>query len=179
MKKFILLMLFTTFVFSACGSGTGNSSAPESSSSPSPASSAVHDSTWEDAGTEANEAEDDVIEIKERLFIAQSNDIYLNGQDYLGRTIKYEGIFKKMDYLSLDITVLYVIRYGPGCCGYDGEAGFEVYWEDESTQYPNENDWCEVTGILEEYERNGLRFLRLRLTSLKVLETRGAEFVNT
>lgn len=178
MKKFIVLLILLALSFTACGSeeNTPSSSSQSSSSS---TSSAVHNAAWEDSGTEANADSGDVIEIKERLFIAQTNDIYLNGYDYLGRTIKYEGIFKEMEYLSLDITVLYVIRYGPGCCGYDGEAGFEVYWEDETAQWPNEDDWCEVTGVLEEYERNGLRFLRLRLTSLKVLDTRGAEYVST
>lgn len=116
----------------------------------------------------------DLVEIKERLFIAQTNDIYLNPEDYLGKTVKYQGIFQTMDWEETGETYYYVIRYGPGCCGYDGEAGFEVAWTGE---WPEEDDWCEVVGVLEVYEQNGMRYLRLDLDSLTVLEERGAEFV--
>jgi uncharacterized membrane protein YcgQ (UPF0703/DUF1980 family) len=118
-----------------------------------------------------------VIEIKEKMFIAQTNDIYYNANDYLGKTIKYEGIFGWFDseggerYYS-------VIRYGPGCCGIDANAGFEVQWSADGLGYPDQNDWVEVVGTLEEYEEFGYSFLRLDLDSIKVLPERGAEFVS-
>jgi uncharacterized membrane protein YcgQ (UPF0703/DUF1980 family) len=117
-----------------------------------------------------------VVEISERLFIAQTNDIYINTEDYLGKTIKYEGIFKTMYWPEENETFYYVIRYGPGCCGYDGEAGFEVSWDGE---WPEEDAWCEAVGVLEAYEMNGWQYLRLALSSLTVLEERGAEFVSS
>ncbi|MDD4565591.1 MAG: hypothetical protein PHE79_09005 [Eubacteriales bacterium] len=116
----------------------------------------------------------DVIEIKEKLFIAQTNDIYINPQDYLGKTLKYEGIFDSYYYDVTDTTYYYVIRYGPGCCGFDANAGFEVVW---SGDYPNKNDWVEVIGVLEEFEEDGYKYLRLNLSSLVVLDTRGEEYV--
>ncbi len=124
----------------------------------------------------------DLVEISERLFIAQTNDIYINTEDYLGKTIKYEGIFKTMQWSQGDEekTIYYVIRYGPGCCGYDGEAGFEVVWDgDGGSDWPQVDDWCEVVGVLEIYELDGWEYLRLVLSSLTVLEERGAEFVST
>ena len=117
----------------------------------------------------------DVIVIREKMFIAQTNDIYYNTEDYLGKTIKYEGIFKTYYWEEDDLTYHYVIRYGPGCCGNDGEAGFEVAWTGD---YPNQDDWVETVGVLEEYEENGYMYLRLALTSLTVLPTRGAEYVS-
>ena len=116
----------------------------------------------------------DVFEIREKMFVAQSNDIYLNAPDYLGKTIKYEGLFKTLYVEQEDMTVYYVIRYGPGCCGYDSECGFEVRWDQE---YPADDEWVEVTGVLEEYEYNGNKYLYLNVTSMKVLEERGAEYV--
>lgn len=116
----------------------------------------------------------DVIEIKEKMFIAQTNDIYINPEDYLGKTIRYEGIFDSYYYEEADMTYYYVIRYGPGCCGFDANAGFEVAW---SGDYPDKNDWVEVTGVLEEYEEDGNKYLRLNVSSLTVLDTRGAEYV--
>jgi uncharacterized membrane protein YcgQ (UPF0703/DUF1980 family) len=104
--------------------------------------------------------------IKDKMFIAQINEIYLNSEDYIGRTIKYEGIFLNENGVN------YVIRYGPGCCGDDGNAGFEVVW---SGPYPDKNAWVEAAGIIEEYGKDGRQYLRLNLSSLKVLETRGAD----
>jgi Predicted membrane protein len=115
---------------------------------------------------------DEVIEIKEKMFIAQTNDIYVNASDYLGKTIKYEGIFASQT--SSEQTYYMVIRFGPGCCGDDGNVGFEVTWD---KHYPNPNDWVEAVGVLEEYEENGYNYLRLALISLTGLSERGAELV--
>ena len=120
-------------------------------------------------------ADSDVIEIKEKLFIAQTNDIYLNPEDYLGKTIQYEGIFDSYFWEENGNTYYYVIRYGPGCCGFDANAGFEVQWDGE---YPDANDWVEVVGVLERYEEDGWEYLRLQVSSMTVLPTRGAEYVS-
>ncbi|MDR0451936.1 MAG: hypothetical protein LBH15_02720, partial [Treponema sp.] len=70
----------------------------------------------------------------------------------------------------------FVLRYGPGCCGFDGNAGFEVAW-DEAGPYPAEDDWVEAVGVLTSYEEDGYPYLYLALSSLQVLNERGAEFV--
>ncbi len=116
----------------------------------------------------------DVIEIKEKMFVAQTNDVYYNPEDYLGKTLKYEGLFDTYDDPSNGQTYYAVIRYGPGCCGIDLNAGFEVRWNEA---YPNPNDWVEAVGVLEEYEEDGQKYLRLALSSLTVLPVRGAETV--
>lgn len=116
--------------------------------------------------------------ITEKMFIAQTNDVYLNANDYIGKTIKYEGMFFSYLYEPTDGMVYTVIRYGPGCCGDDGQAGFEVVWDEESgIQKPNEDDWVEAIGVLEWYEELGFQYLRLNLKSLRVLDQRGAETV--
>lgn len=116
-----------------------------------------------------------VVEIKEKMFIAQTNDIYFNAEDYLGKTIKYEGIFDVYEDTETGAKYYSVIRYGPGCCGVDANAGFEVRWDED---YPASNDWVEAVGVLEEYEEDGNKYLRLNLSSLKVLPARGAEYVS-
>ncbi|MDR0563184.1 MAG: hypothetical protein LBG73_10935 [Spirochaetaceae bacterium] len=123
--------------------------------------------------------EEKVIEIKEKMFIAQTNEIYLNPEDYLGKTLKLEGIFQaQKDYTLNGNPYYFVIRNGPGCCpGIDSSAGFEVLWENPEETYPNPNDWVEAVGVLSQYEEDGYPYLCLSLTSLKTLDTRGAEFV--
>lgn len=116
----------------------------------------------------------EVVEIKEKMFIGQSDDIYFNSKEYLGKTIKYEGLIQSR-YLERDgMTHYYVVRFSPGCCGADGEVGFEVTWDGE---WPEDGEWCEVAGVLEEYPVKSWTELRLVLTSLTVLEERGEDFV--
>jgi uncharacterized membrane protein YcgQ (UPF0703/DUF1980 family) len=117
-----------------------------------------------------------VIEIKEKMFIAQTNDIYVNANDYLGKTIRYEGVFNQEDgsVAGQPVTYSMVIRYGPGCCGNDGNVGFEVDWD---KPYPEVNDWVEAEGVLEQYDEEGTMYLRLKLSSLNVLPERGEETV--
>ena len=124
-------------------------------------------------------ANSDMVEIKEKTFIAQINDIYLNQDDYLGKTIKYEGMFTSYTWEEVGMTYYFVYRQSPGCCGMDGQAGFEVLWPDGSNKsYPNENDWCEVVGTLGIYEEDECSYLHIVLDSLTVKSKRGAEFVS-
>ena len=122
-------------------------------------------------------SEKEVIEIKEKMFISQVNDVYLNPEDYLGKTIKLEGLFKIEQ--GYDKSYCFVLRYGPGCCGYDGNVGFEVAWDNENKKpYPGEDAWVEATGELKTYEEDGYtEFLYLDLISLNVLNKRGQETV--
>jgi uncharacterized membrane protein YcgQ (UPF0703/DUF1980 family) len=128
----------------------------------------------------------DVVEIKEKMFIAQTNDVYLNPEDYIGKTIKLEGLFKSYDSTDYGASYCFVIRYGPGCCGNDGSAGFEVAWESPSrdedsapeSSYPEEDAWVEAAGVLKSYEEDGFPYLYLALSSLTVKQERGAEFVS-
>ncbi|MDR2048467.1 MAG: metal ABC transporter permease [Treponema sp.] len=119
-----------------------------------------------------------VVEIKEKMFIAQTNDIYLNAEDYIGKTIRLEGLFKTDSYDDLSKTYCFVMRYGPGCCGNDGSAGFEVAWPDEQKRpYPKEDSWVRAEGTLRYYEEDSYPYLYLALASLTVEQNRGAEFV--
>lgn len=129
------------------------------------------------AAAKANSGTD--IEIGEKMFIAQTNDIYLNTEDYLGKTIRLEGLFRTQSYTDMSKTYCFVLRNGPGCCGNDGSAGFEVAWpEGSSRPYPNEDDWVEARGKLKYYDEDGYPYLYIALDSLKIKDERGAEFVS-
>lgn len=117
----------------------------------------------------------DVLEIREKMFVTQTNDVYINPDEYMGRTIKLEGMFASIS--DVDPPCYYVYRFGPGCCGYDANAGFEVLWKNSGEPYPKDDEWVEATGVLENYEHEGESFLRLALKSLVVKKTRGKERV--
>lgn len=183
MRKVCILCVCVVCLLTGCNNrfsipngGTENGGKAESSPglSEPPSSETIATGTVQHPAVTRPPSSGDVIEIKEKMFIAQTNDIYLNPQDYLGKTISYEGLFKSSYWEPDDITYYFVIRYGPGCCGFDGDAGFEVVWNGD---WPEENAWCSVTGVLEQYEDSGFQSLRLLLTSLTVKEDRGAEYV--
>jgi len=122
---------------------------------------------------------DEVIEIKEKMFISQVNDVYLNTEDYLGKKIKIEGIFTVDNYYTRTEPYRFVLRYGPGCCGNDGNVGFEVAWPKNSKKsYPEEKSWVQAVGELKSYTEEDYQYFYLDLASLDVLTTRGAEFVS-
>lgn len=176
MKKLLSLLLLCLMVLGGCAPAAVESAPAKSNAA---GTQAVDAGDSSDTGTDINtlpssDATSDIIEISEKVFIAQTNDIYINTDDYLNRIIKYEGIFQAYHYDVTDTTYYSVIRYGPGCCGFDANAGFEVEWDGD---YPEQNDWVEAVGTLETYEEGGAQYLRLKLSSLKVLPVRGAEFV--
>ncbi|WP_195268092.1 hypothetical protein [Eubacterium sp. 1001713B170207_170306_E7] len=114
------------------------------------------------------------VDITEKMFVAQINDIYLNPQNYLGKTIRLEGMFKSTANLSTGSSYRFVYRNGPGCCGTDTMPGFEVTGDGN---YPEDNAWVRATGVLEEYEEDGQPYFQLRLKELEVLDKRGQETV--
>jgi len=127
----------------------------------------------------AKSNKDGVVEITEKMFISQVNDVYLNPEDYLGKTIKLEGLFFMEHIYPRDEPYCFVLRYGPGCCGTDGNVGFEIAWPDNRRiPYPEENAWVQAIGELKTYAEGFNEFLYLDITSLNVLKTRGAEFVS-
>jgi len=184
-RKAAVTALVCAALLSACGGGKKQ---PRAAAASSPAANSVGTAsvslplaTPRETAAEGNTAAStagEVIDIKEKMFIAQTNDVYLNAEDYLGKTIRLEGLFKReqSDYGNY----CFVLRYGPGCCGTDGNAGFEVAWEPRNkalVKYPAADDWVEATGVLKSYEEDGYPYLYLALTSLQVLDKRGAEYV--
>jgi len=117
---------------------------------------------------------DDVIEIGERHFVNQVDEIFLNSSQYLGRTIRYAGMFRTFNWPATGEEFYFVIRYTFGCCG-EEPIGFELN-PDGLDLLPN-GTWVEITGVLERYEDAEFSSLLLRVVSMVELDEPGAEFV--
>ena len=163
MKKILIVIVLLVIVFSGCGSDSDDNNKSDSKNA-------------SVAGNENNakkNSDSAMIEITEKLFVGQVNDIYINTDDYIGQTIKYEGLVKTYP-LADGSEVKCVIRYGPGCCGTDGDCGFEIAYDDEM---PADDEWVEVVGDVETFEEDGISYIRVKASSVKVLKERGAETV--
>lgn len=175
MKKLLALVLLAVLALAGCGKAGQASShvyaAPPASGQGTASGSHPLASVAAPTG--------DVVEIREKLFIAQTNNIYLNWEDYEGKTIRYEGIYLNSsiwDNYEAGLTH-FVIRYGPGCCpGADDYAGFEVRW---NGAWPEMDAWVEVTGVLTTGEMDGYPVKYVEVTSMVEKQTRGAEYVMT
>ena len=120
------------------------------------------------AGCADNEDRDTLV-IGERFFVNQVFEIFFNHQQYIGRTIQYEGMFRAIPLDERHFFVVY--RHMLGCCGEEDIIGFEVILGDIAP-FPD-NTWVEVTGTLEMYGG----FLVVRAASIVEMDERGAEFV--
>lgn len=122
-----------------------------------------------------NAKNDDIIEINEKVFITQINDIFFNFEDYKDKTIVVEGMYSIFESEISDIKMPVVYRNGPGCCSNDAWAGFLLKYNGE---LPKENDWIRVTGKPElEHTKEGYTNLYLNVDKIKILKERGKEDV--
>jgi len=116
----------------------------------------------------------DILVIGDRFFVTQIQDIFMNRQDYLGRTIRYEGVFRTINWFETGNDYHVVVRYTFTCCSFE-PIGLEVLLPAGMEPFPD-NAWVEVIGVLEEHGEHG-RFLRLRASSLIEMAERGLEIV--
>ena len=105
--------------------------------------------------------------ITDRLFATQIMEIKFDTGSFLGRTIRYEGMFSSRPWEG---ELIYIVaREGESCCGPGGFLGFEVYLNDINSV--PEYTWVEVTGILEEiYEAGFGYFLRINAVSMNEVD---------
>ena len=80
----------------------------------------------------------DILEIGEKMFLTQIDDIYFYFDDYKDKTIIVEGMYSLFYSAEGVKDTPVVFRYGPGCCGNDGWGGFLLNYDGA---YPEENEW--------------------------------------
>lgn len=113
-----------------------------------------------------------ILEIKDSFFIEQTNDMYYNLNDYLGKTVKIEGFVS--NYTDNNGDICYgVIRNTPGCCGADGMAGLDIRYDGE---YPELKTWVEVIGVIGKDISYDAEIPAIQVTSIREKEE-GTTFV--
>ena len=114
----------------------------------------------------------DVIQITDNYFIQQTNDIYINSDEYVGKIVKIEGLIYTYED-SNGKTLYAVVRNTPGCCGNDGLAGIDIRYEGD---YPKKDIWVEVTGVISKEKINGEDMPIINVSDIKETE-KGITFV--
>lgn len=168
--KVVILAVLCTGVITGCGkSGSGGDQPTSDSRSESVESAAA------EAAVSVMDTDSDTLEISEKMFLTQINDIYNNFDLYKDKTVIVEGIYEEFVSGDETETVPVVFRYGPGCCGNDGWGGFLLHYDGE---FPPVDSWVRVTGTPELVTSEaGYTDLYLIVGSLVVKEERGEEYV--
>ncbi len=155
--------------------GTSESSSSENGSLEGGTSeSSTSESSSLEGGSSAAEDSSQVLEIGEKMFLSQINDIYFNFDDYKDKTIVVEGMYSLLTSWDGGETCPSVYRRGPGCCGNDGWGGFLLRYDGE---LPQENDWIRVVGTPKLEQDGFFSNLYLEVSSIELKTERGAEFV--
>jgi len=114
-----------------------------------------------------------IVEIDEQSFVEQCREIYMDPENYTDKTIVVEGMYMSRTSQGKVFHVVYRNTPGPG--EVPGEIGFPLIYDGEQ---PQENDWIKVTGMpIVEVDDLGLTNVMLKVTSLEIMNNRGAEIV--
>ena len=112
---------------------------------------------------------EDIHIIGDRFFVTQIFEIVFNPEDFLGRTIRYEGMFLSVYWPVTSEYFFLVARPGDDCCGPGDMVGLEVYLND--IPRVDEYTWVEITGVLEEvYAEGHGPILQLNAISMVVVD---------
>ena len=116
----------------------------------------------------------EIVEINEKFFIQQCDDVYLNPDYYEDKLIKIEGLCAIWD--ENGETRYRVYRTTPGCCGFDGESGFRFLYNGKEKL--SAKDWISLTASVKLGTSDfGFRTVVLDALELSIKAERGAEFV--
>lgn len=192
MKKSIPGLLVTVVLLTGCAGG-----APEAAEEPvvkpqNAAQEEVDDSDGQNNTTSKsiarlvsdlreqeaiNRENKEVIEIEEKIYLSQMTDIYMNTEDYIGRTLSIEGYMLTEDIgddIDDENAVGAVVRNTPGCCGDDGITGFSYIWAGDA---PAEDEWIRVTGVLSLRTNGDQIYMVLEAEDVEIKTERGLEFI--
>ena len=113
-----------------------------------------------------------IVEITDNYFIESTNDVYVNLDEYVGKTIKMQGLIYSYEGAG-DRLCYAVVRNTPGCCGNDGLAGLDIAYDKD---YPEEDTWVEVIGVVTKEKSYGGYIPVLQIASITEKEE-GKTFV--
>lgn len=179
MKRIISIFLTLALLLTGCGNAPSSVKMPNEEADIADSEIITDADSKNDppftAGAGDDDQQDIDVDITEKMYVTYINEIYVNTEDYLGETIRIQGMIQAYTDDTDGQTYYYVFRTGPGCCGNDGSmCGFEFTWD---ADMPKDDDWIEVVGILRSYEDDGWTYLTLDSKSVTIMEERGAESV--
>ncbi|WP_455538551.1 TIGR03943 family putative permease subunit [Terrisporobacter sp.] len=135
-----------------------------------------------------SEASNETIKVMESVYVDYINDIYLDSEKYLGKTIEIEGMFtKETDEKNKNHMYVYriaqIVKDKPYDTYDDSHSHEETEISEEkyglqfsyNKNIPKENEWIKVIGKLTQKDGN----LIIQAKSVDILKNRGIEKVTS
>ncbi len=153
MKKLLCLTALCAVTALGMLTGCGADAAQEApaSAAPSPAASASLTSVF-GAGEVV-----DLTELSSVMVYAEVNNIMTTPDDYIGRTIRMDGLYYASYYEETGLYYHYVIvEDATACC----QQGLEFMWADHiyPQDFPADDTRVEVEGVFRSYEELGITY---------------------
>jgi len=112
----------------------------------------------------------DISEMSSVLAYSQVVNIYESPDDYMGKTIKLNGLYYASYYDKTDLYYHYVVVGDETLCC---QTGLKFVWNGEHTypdDYPEEQTEIELVGLFGSYEEFGKTYYFLTVDDLSVLK---------
>jgi len=105
------------------------------------------------------------IVIKDESFITQLDDIFINLDEYLGKTLKIQGIVKIIDNSTFSIIRLYDMTHDDHT--HEVFVGIDANY---SGNLPAEDTWIEASGVIDKQLKNGEEEPVLKIKTFSKIE---------
>lgn len=134
---------------------------------------------WGKRSSTENNSSDEVIKVMEPVYLDYVQEIHLNQDEYMGKTIEIEGMFTaKYDEIE-NKTFYYVYRLSDNIHYHDDEKEIEEVMSGFKFTYdkvmPKEKEWIKVIGVLEKEDND----IIIKATSITTMQERGLEKVTS
>ena len=102
------------------------------------------------------------ITIKDDTFITQMDEVYINIYDYIGKTMKVEGIVKNVSGKMFTVVRLYDMQHGDH--SHEVTVGVDAEYDGE---VPAEDSWVEIIGVIDKQVKDEKDVPVLKVKSLE------------
>ena len=111
----------------------------------------------------------DLTVLSRPIVFAEVNNMMMDPESYLGKTIKAKGIYSVENFSLVDQYYHFIIiEDETACCS----QGLEFLWTGKHVypdDYPKTETEIEITGVFENYEEAGFDYYRIKANEVTVL----------
>ncbi|MFV0242542.1 MAG: hypothetical protein ACK5H4_21220 [Lacrimispora sphenoides] len=110
----------------------------------------------------------DLTKLSSTMVFSEVYNMMISPEEYMGKTIKAEGIFQVYQDSNNNNFYALVIADATACC----QQGLELIWDGDLTypdDYPDENSEIEITGVYQSYIEEGNTYYYVQVNDVKAV----------
>ncbi|WP_312428413.1 hypothetical protein [Lacrimispora sp.] len=110
----------------------------------------------------------DLTKLSSTMVFSEVYNMMISPEEYMGKTIKAEGIFQVYQDSKNNNFYALVIADATACC----QQGLELIWDGDPSypdDYPDENTEIEITGVYQSYVEEGNTYYYVQVNDVKAV----------